>query len=142
MENTAQKLKKRSSLIRKLAGTNWGASPSTLRTSALALCYSAAEYCAPVWARCAHTNKLDVQLNSTLRTISGALMPTPTEWLPVMASIAPPHLRREEATQKMFKRITTLNDETPLKTVLSAAPVSDRLSRGGHSTRPSPQTLT
>ena len=127
MENTAQKLKKRSSLIRKLAGTNWGASPSTLRTSALALCYSAAEYCAPIWARCAHTNKLDVQLNSTMRIISGALTPTPTEWLPVMASIAPPHLRREEATQKMFQRIATLDDETPLKTVLHTAPASDRL---------------
>jgi len=38
-------------LIAKLAGTSWGASASTLHTSALALCYSVAEYCCPVWAR-------------------------------------------------------------------------------------------
>ena len=41
--------------------------------SALALCYSAAEWCAPVWSRCAHTNQVDVQLNSTMRLISGTL---------------------------------------------------------------------
>ena len=36
---------------------------------ALALCYSAAEYCAPVWSRSAHTSRVDVQLNSTVRLI-------------------------------------------------------------------------
>jgi len=36
---------------------------NTLRSSALALCYSAAEYCAPVWSRSAHTSRVDVQLN-------------------------------------------------------------------------------
>jgi len=34
-------------LITKLAATSWGASASTLCTSALALCYSVAEYCCP-----------------------------------------------------------------------------------------------
>ena len=29
-----------------LAGTTWGAGAKTIRTSALALCYSVAEYCA------------------------------------------------------------------------------------------------
>ena len=43
------KLKSRNNLIAKLIGTSWGASASTLRTSALALCYSVAEYCCPVW---------------------------------------------------------------------------------------------
>jgi len=31
-----------------------------LRSSALALCYSAAGYCAPVWSRSAHTSRVDV----------------------------------------------------------------------------------
>ena len=42
------KLKNRNNLLMKLAGSTWGASANTLRSSALALCYSAAEYCAPV----------------------------------------------------------------------------------------------
>ena len=33
-------------------------------------CYSAAEYCAPVWSRSAHTSQVDVQLNSTIHLIS------------------------------------------------------------------------
>jgi len=47
-------------------------SPECIRTaSALALCYSAAEYCAPVWSRSAHTSQVDVQLNSTMHLICG-----------------------------------------------------------------------
>ena len=40
-----------SALIRKLVGTGWEASPSTLRTSTLSLAYAPAEYCAPPWSR-------------------------------------------------------------------------------------------
>ena len=42
---------------------------------------SAAEYCAPVWSRSAHTSRVDVQLNSTMRLISGTLRSTPLPWL-------------------------------------------------------------
>ena len=51
LTKTAGKLKNRNSLLMKLVGSTSGASANTLRTSALALCYSAAEYCAPVWSR-------------------------------------------------------------------------------------------
>jgi len=43
LSRSAAKLKSRNNLIAKLAGTSWGASASTLCTSALALCYSVAE---------------------------------------------------------------------------------------------------
>jgi len=46
----------------KLAGSTWGASANTLRSSALVLCYSAAEYCAPVWSRSAHTSQVNSHL--------------------------------------------------------------------------------
>jgi len=71
LAKTAGKLKNRNNLLMKLAGSTCGASANTLRSSALALCYSAAEYCAPVWSRSAHTSQVDVQLNSTMRLISG-----------------------------------------------------------------------
>ena len=53
LTKTVGKLKNRNNLLMKLAGSNWGASANTLRSSALALCYSAAEYCALV-TLCSH----------------------------------------------------------------------------------------
>jgi len=69
LTKTAGKLKNRNNLLMKLAGSTWGSSANTLRSSALALCYSAAEYCFPVWSRSAHTSQVEVQLNSTMRLI-------------------------------------------------------------------------
>jgi len=63
---TAGKLKNRNNLLMKLAGSTSGASANTLRSSALVLCYSAADYCAPVWSCSAHTSQVDVQLNSAV----------------------------------------------------------------------------
>ena len=84
------KVMARTALIRRLAGTSWGASTPTLRTSTLALVYAPAEYCAPVWCRSSHTRLVDVGLNASLRTITGCLRPTPVDQLPVLAEIAPP----------------------------------------------------
>ena len=127
IETTVQKLSKRNNIIGKLAGTRWGASQSVLRTSALALCYSVAEYCAPVWSRSAHVKKIDVKLNEAMRTISGSTKSTPTPWLPVMSAIAPPHLRREDINQKWFQRVRELADNIPLKQIMNAAPRFTRL---------------
>ena len=76
LQKTAAKVKSRKNLPSKLAGSSWGANADTLRTSALALCYSVAEYCCPVWFRSAHTDLVDAQLNSSMRLISGTLRPT------------------------------------------------------------------
>ena len=60
---TASKLKTRNNLLTKLVGTSWGgANANTLRSSALALCYSVGEYCAPVWAQSARTNLVNIQI--------------------------------------------------------------------------------
>ena len=65
----------------KLVGFTWGASANTVWSYALALCYSAAEYCAPVWSCSAHTSRVDVQLNSTMRLISGTPLLRQLHWL-------------------------------------------------------------
>ena len=75
-ENVRNKVKSRCNIISKLAGTDWGAPAPVLRTSAIALVYSVAEYCVPVWGRCAHVQHVDTQLNIAMRTVSGALRPT------------------------------------------------------------------
>ena len=92
LTKTAGKLKNRNNLLMKLDGSTWGASTNTLRSSALSLCSSAAEYCTPVWSRSVHTSQVDVQLNSTMRLISGTLCSTPLPWLPVLSNIEPPAL--------------------------------------------------
>ena len=105
LTKTAGKLKNQNNLLMKLVGSTWGASTNTLRSSALALCYSATEYCAPVWSLSAHTSRVDVQLNSTMRLISGILRSTPLPWLPVLSNIEPPALRRKAATDKLVEKI-------------------------------------
>ena len=90
----------RNCLLQKLANSQWGAKASTLRTTALALCYSTAEYCSPVWYQSAHAHKIDAELNRTCRTITGTLRPTPVEMVHRLAGIAPPAIRRDIAARK------------------------------------------
>jgi len=82
--------------------------------SALALCYSAAEYCAPVWSRSAHTSQVDVQLNPTIRLISSTLRSTPLPWLQVLSNIEPPAVQRNAATDKLVEKIVK-HDSWPIQ---------------------------
>jgi hypothetical protein len=97
LSKTAKKDAARVKLVRELTG-NWGASAETLRTASLALVYLTVEYCAPVWLNSVHTSKIDIQLNNTMRLISGTVKSTQLQWLPVLANITPPKLRREATT--------------------------------------------
>ncbi|UYV84635.1 hypothetical protein LAZ67_X002927 [Cordylochernes scorpioides] len=99
------KLSSRNNILHMLAGSSWGSDANTLRTSALTLIFSTAEYCAPVWEGSCHTKLIDTQLNSTLRIITGVCQPTRIDWLPVLAHISPPELRRKEATKKMYQKL-------------------------------------
>ena len=58
LTKTGQKVAARVNIVRKLAGTTWGASAETLRTASLALVYSTAEYCAPVWLNSVLNSKI------------------------------------------------------------------------------------
>ena len=95
---------------------------NTLRSSALALCYSAAEYCAPVWSRSAHTSQVDVQLNSAMRLISGTVRSTPLPWLPVLSNIEPPALQRKAATDKLVEKIVK-RDSWPIQPDILSPPL-------------------
>ncbi|KAF0706170.1 Uncharacterized protein FWK35_00034662 [Aphis craccivora] len=101
-------LKSRNNVMAKLASTTWGCHNNVLRTTALALVYNVAKYCAPVWAICAHCAKIDVQLNHTMmRIISGKLRSTPTIWLPTLSNKAPPDLRILSHTTKILHKLKT-----------------------------------
>ena len=86
LEALRKKLSTRVTLLRRLAGSGWGARAKTLRTAALSLVYSTAEYCAPVWCRSVHTRLIDSALNDALRIVTGCLRPTPTDYLPILAA--------------------------------------------------------
>ncbi|KAL0193893.1 hypothetical protein M9458_012189, partial [Cirrhinus mrigala] len=81
LKKTAAKVSSQNNLLSKLAGTSWGARAQTLKTTALALCYSTAEYCAPVWSRSSHTKLVDIQLNTSMCIITGTIRSTPLPWL-------------------------------------------------------------
>ena len=93
--NTKMKVATRNNLLKKIANSKWGTNARTIRTTALALCYSTAEYAAPVWARSSHANKLNPVLNQACRSITGCLKPTNVEDIYLIAGIAPPDIRRE-----------------------------------------------
>ena len=107
LKSIRAKVSSRNNLLRRLAGSKWGACATTLRTSALALVYSAAEYASPAWCRSSHAKKLDTALNDTMRLITGCLRPTPTAFLPVLSGIAPAPLRRELHTHRLVTKASS-----------------------------------
>jgi len=113
LDSTKNKIKSRNNIIAKLAGTSWGCNASTLRTSALSLLFSVAEYCAPVWMRSIHCKKIDVQLNVAMRTITGTVRSTPTQWLPILSHIDPSEVRKQRVSQSIINKIKR-NDVMPI----------------------------
>ena len=88
------KVATRNNLLNKLANSRWRTNARTIRTTAIALCYSTTEYAAPVWERSAHAHLLNPKLNQACRAITGCLKPTNVENLYLLAGIAPPEIRR------------------------------------------------
>ena len=89
------KVATRNNLLPKLANSEWGTNASMIRTTALALCYSVAEYAAPVWERSHHAHILDAELNTACRAITDCLKSTNVEDLYLLAVIAPSDIRRD-----------------------------------------------
>ena len=104
IEKVKGKVRTRNNLLHKLANSSWGANTSTLRATALALCYSVAEYACPVWERSSHAKKVDASLNDSCRCITGCLRPTNVDSLYVLVGIAPPGVRRSVASRTERRR--------------------------------------
>jgi len=75
----------------------WSTDAKTLRITALGLVHSIAEYGSQVWCNSTHVRKIDAQLNSVIRIISGTVKSTPLQWLPALVHYKPPHIRRKNA---------------------------------------------
>ena len=99
VNKTRAKVSTRNNILRKLTTSKWGAKPHVLRTSALSLSYSAAEYANPVWEQSAHAKHLDPLANESCRLNTGCLNPINVDNLHLLAGIAPPEIRREAASK-------------------------------------------
>ena len=95
--NTKAKVNTINNLLRKITNPRWGAHPDTVRTTALALCFSIAEFACSSWGRSRHTGHVDIALNDTCRIITGCLKATPIPYMYALAGIVPPHIRRKFA---------------------------------------------
>ena len=87
--------------------SKWGCNASTIRTTALALSYSAAEYACPVWARSPHASKLGPELNNACRLITGCLRPTNIAELYLLVGLTPPEIRRDVCARMEKKKQET-----------------------------------
>ena len=115
------KVSTRNNLLTKLANSSWGTDPRTLRTTALALSYSTAEYCCAVWGKSCHAKKINPELNNACRVITGNLRPTPLPSLYRLAGIAPPEIRRDTMTRtEKFKQ--EVDERHPLYEHIPATP--------------------
>ena len=111
----------------KLAGSTWGASANTLRSSALALCYSAAEYSSLV-TLCSHkSGRCTVELYHAFHLWYPPFY-TPLPWLPVLSNIEPPALRRKAATDKLVEKIVK-HDSWPIQPDILSPPLRRLTSR-------------
>ena len=120
IHNTKMKVATRNNLLKKLANSRWGTNARTIRTTALALCYSTAEYAALVWERSAYAHLLNPELNQACRAITGCLRPTNVENLYLLARIAPPEIRRSvcarvERTKQVEREIHSMFGHTPAR---------------------------
>ena len=70
--------------LEEISKPKWGTNETTVRTTVLALCYSVADYVAPVWSRSKYANLLDPELNQ----------PIDVEDLYLLVRITPPDNRR------------------------------------------------
>ena len=120
IHNTKMKVATRNNLLKKLSNSRWGTNARTIRTTALALCYSTAEYAAPVSERSAYAHLLNPELNQACRAITGCLKPTNVENLYLLAGISPPEIRRSvcarvERTKQVERETHSLFGHTPAR---------------------------
>ena len=125
IQNTKMKVATRNNLLKVLDNSKWGTNASTIGTTAIVLCYSIAEYAAPVWARSTYADILDPELNKACRAIAGCLKPTYVEDLYLLAGIAPSDIRRDvcsrmERTKQMEQATHFLFGHTPARSRLKS----------------------
>ncbi|KAK7107736.1 hypothetical protein V1264_015601 [Littorina saxatilis] len=86
--------------MRKLAGTNWGASEKTMKTLYEGTVRPQLEYGAPAWSSACKSNlqALDKVQNQALRILTGAMRSTPIKTMESLTGVQPLITRRDTKT--------------------------------------------
>ena len=122
--NTKAKVSSRNSILKKLANTNWGTDASTIRTTALALCFSAAEYASPSLEQiCPCCQDRPSPEWCPVEQSLGASKPTRVDDLYLLSGIAPPYIRRTVVSEKEKNKQET----DPLHPLFQQEPAVKRL---------------
>ena len=124
IQNTMIKVATRNTLLKKLANSKWETNANTIRITALALCYSIAEYAAPVWVRSTYGDILEPELNKACRAMTGCLNSTYVEDLYLLAGIAPPDIRKYVCAR--MERTKQMEQETHSHYALDTLAVKSR----------------
>ena len=113
------KARRKLAILRKLAGTSWGANISLLRNVYQGTIRPHLEYGSTSWATSAKTNlqTLDKVQNQALRLITGAMRTTPIQEMEKLAAIQPLQLRRETKVLMQTEKYKCLQTH-PMKTRL------------------------
>ena len=130
--NAESKARKRLSILRKLAGTNWGAHEKILRTIYLGTVRPNLEYGSTAWMSSAKTSqqRLDKVQNQALRLITGAMKSTPIKAMEEVTTIPPLAKRRESKALVQASKYQFLPDH-PMKTKLEGL-TKNRLKRSSY----------
>ena len=112
LEEAQAKAMRRLSIMKKLAGTTWGAVPKVLKTIYTGAIRPVMEYGNTAWATAANTNtnQLSKVQNAGLRIITGAMKTTPIRSMEVATDLRPLDNRREEKIYIQSEKIRRLNN--------------------------------
>jgi len=132
LAQTEAKARKRLAILRKLAGTNWGAHEKILKTIYLGTIRPILEYGSTTWMTTAKTTqqKLDKVQNQALRIITGGMKSTPIKAMEEVTAIPPLAKRRETKALIQASKYQFLPDH-PMKTKLGNL-TKNRLKRGSY----------
>ena len=109
IQETEKRATRRLSLMKKLAGTRWGASSSILRQVYMGHIRPVMEYGAAAWATAAKSNttRLNKVQNAGMRIITGGLKTTPIHALETTTRLPSLDHRREEKVIAVREAATT-----------------------------------
>ena len=123
------KARRKLAILRKLAGTTWGANEKTLKTVYQGSVRPHLEYGSTAWSTCAKTTQqaLDKVQNQALRIITGAMRSTPIKAMEQLTNIQPLNQRREAKIMAQAEKFRCLPDH-PMKHKLDSL-TKNRLKR-------------
>ena len=129
LEAVAARSVRKLGLLKKLAGTTWGADTNILRRVYTGAVRPIMEYATTSWATASNANKskLDKVQNVALRAIVGAMKTTPIKEMEKRADLEPLELRRAFKVLTQTEKIRRLPGHPLYKKL--AAPTKNRLKR-------------